>query len=162
MLEEMDHLIPRSCWVYWTYAHTHLYYQQSLTHTLSVPVRQDAESVPLRSAQTLISCEGDGWTARIQGVKRTARWGWRESPESLCLSTWRANYSTLIEQKKTPHLSLSLSPVSLFPLTFSLSFISVILFQTCWPMFFSQSLLKKSLENTTMMEIKIATAFAQS
>lgn len=122
MLEEMDHLIPRSCWVYWTYAHTHLYYQQSLTHTLSVPVRQDAESVPLRSAQTLISCEGDGWTARIQGVKRTARWGWRESPESLCLSTWRANYSTLIEQKKTPHLSLSLSlarislPFNLLPL----------------------------------------------
>ncbi len=114
MLEETDHL-TRSWWVYWTWAYMRLYYHQSLTNTLSVPVWQDAERVPLRSAQTLISCEGDGWTAQIQGAKRGERWGWSESP---CLFTWSANYSTLIEQKKTLHLSLARIslPFNLLPL----------------------------------------------
>ncbi len=154
MLEETDHL-KRSWWVYWTWAYMRLYNHQSLTNTLSVPVWQDAERVPLRSAQTLISCEGHGWTARIQGVRMRAMRVKRE-PVSFHMKC------QLFHPDRAEKDSISLSPISLFPLTFSLTFISLTLFQTCWPMSFSQSLLKKSLENTTMMEIKIATAFAQS
>ncbi|XDV12841.1 hypothetical protein PO909_001404, partial [Leuciscus waleckii] len=84
---------------------------------------QESGSVRLRSARS--SCEGDGWTGRIKGVKKRVMGVKREPREPGSFHMKCQLFHPDRAEKDSPSLSrLYLSS----PLTFSLSFISLTLF----------------------------------